>query len=262
MELNEQREQSQTRLGFAESREKKTKGQLNEKIQMLLDMQEHPENYSEQTLETMLKDPEVRELMEATAQLKQAMTWERLRVGERSSGMNTGKNTANVDAEWQRFSKTHYTERLRVGERSSGINKSRRGWLKVAATFIGVLFITGMAFATIHIVRNVVEKDTKAPAQETEISDSHQTVISADTVKSDTIVMATPVVFDNVTLDSIAKDIAAYHHIGMDLRNDQAKQLRFYFVWERNDSLQEVVEKLNMFEHVNMAVEDGKLIIR
>jgi hypothetical protein len=48
----------------------------------------------------------------------------------------------------------------------------------------------------------------------------------------------------------------------MDLRNDQAKQLRFYFVWKRNDSLQEVVEKLNMFEHVNMAVEDGKLIIR
>ena len=68
--------------------------------------------------------------------------------------------------------------------------------------------------------------------------------------------------FDNVTLDSIAKDIAAYYHVGMDLRNDQVKQLRFYFVWKRNDSLQEVVEKLNMFEHVNMAVEDGKLIIR
>ena len=134
--------------------------------------------------------------------------------------------------------------------------------MKVAATFIGVLFITGMAFATIHIVRNVVEKDTKKTVQETEISDFYQPVISADTIKSDTIVMATPVVFDNITLDSIAKDITAYHHIGMDLRNDQAKQLRFYFVWERNDSLQEVVEKLNMFEHVNMAVEDGKLIIR
>ena len=240
MELNEQREQSQTRLGFAESREKKTKGQLNEKIQMLLDMQEHPENYSEQTLETMLKDPEVHELMEATAQLKQAMTWE-----------NTGKNTANVDAEWQRFSKTHYTK-----------SKHRRGWVKVAATFIGILFITGMAFAAIHIARSVVEKDTKAPTQETQISDSHQSAILTDTIKGDTIVMATPVVFDNVTLDSIAKDIAAYHHIGMDLRNNQARQLRFYFVWKQDDSLQEVVEKLNMFEHVNMIVEDNKLIVR
>ena len=240
MELNEQREQIQTCLGFAESREKKTTGQLNEKIQMLLDMQEHPENYSEQTLETMLKDPEVRELMEATAQLKQAMTWE-----------NESKNTANVDAEWQCFSRTYYTE-----------TKPRRGWLKVAATFIGILFITGMAFAAIHIARSVVEKDTKAPTNETQISDSHQPAILTDTIKNDTIAMATQVVFDNVTLDSIAKDIAAYHHIGMDLRNDQARQLRFYFIWKRDDSLQEVVEKLNMFEHVNMAVEDGKLIIR
>ncbi len=214
--------------------------ELNEKIQMLLDMQEHPENYSKQALDIMLEDPEVHDLMEATAQLKQAMIWE-----------STGKNTANVDAEWQRFSKTYYTE-----------SEPRRGWLKVAATFIGVLFITGMAFAAIHIVRKVVVKETEASTHETEISDSHQTVISADTIKSDTIVMATPVVFDNVTLDSIAKDIAAYHHIGMDLQNDQAKQLRFYFVWKRDDSLQEVVEKLNMFEHVNMAVEDGKLIIR
>jgi hypothetical protein len=240
MELNEQREQSPNEFGFAESREKKTEGQLNEKIQMLLDMQEHPENYSKQTLETMLKDPEVHELMEATAQLKQAMTWE-----------NASKNTTNVDAEWQRFSKTHYTE-----------SKPRRGWLKVAATFIGVLFIAGMAFAAIHIVRNIVEKETVTPTQETQISDSHQPAILTDTIKGDTIVMATPVVFDNVTLDSIAKDIAAYHHIGMDLRNNQARQLRFYFVWKQDDSLQEVVEKLNMFEHVNMAVEDNKLIVR
>jgi hypothetical protein len=100
------------------------------------------------------------------------------------------------------------------------------------------------------------------PTQETQISDSHQPAILTDTIKGDTIVMATPVVFDNVTLDSIAKDIAAYHHIGMDLRNNQARQLRFYFVWKQDDSLQEVVEKLNMFEHVNMAVEDNKLIVR
>ena len=212
----------------------------NDKIQMLLDMQEHPENYSEQALETMLKDPEVRELMEATTQLKQAMIWE-----------SAGKEPSNVDAEWQRFSKTHYTE-----------SKPRRGWLKVAATFIGVLFFTGMAFATIHIVRNVIEKDTKTLVKKTEISDSHQPAILTDTIKNDTIAMATQVVFDNVTLDSIAKDIAAYHHIGMDLQNNQAKQLRFYFVWKQDESLQEVVEKLNMFEHVNMTVEDNKLIVR
>ena len=48
----------------------------------------------------------------------------------------------------------------------------------------------------------------------------------------------------------------------MDLQNEQASQLRFYFVWNQEESLQEVIEKLNMFEQVNLAVEDGKLIVR
>ena len=42
----------------------------DEKIQLLLDMQEHPEQFSEQELQAMLDDPEVRELMEATADEK------------------------------------------------------------------------------------------------------------------------------------------------------------------------------------------------
>ena len=43
-------------------------------------MQEHPEQYSEQELEQMLRDTEAQELMEATAQLKQAMTWETVKI--------------------------------------------------------------------------------------------------------------------------------------------------------------------------------------
>ena len=165
MELNEQREQSQTRLGFAESREKKTKGQLNDKIQMLLDMQEHPENYSEQTLETMLKDPEVRELMEATELLKQAMIWE-----------NARKSTVNVDAEWQRFAGQHIAD-----------SKPRRGWMKVAAVFLGVLFVSGITFAAIHIVRMVNSQKSQTVQTEQPMTAKASTTIPADTVKTDTI---------------------------------------------------------------------------
>ena len=59
------------------------------KIQLLLDMQENPEQYSEEELKTMLEDDEVCELMESAALLKQAMTWE-------DSEINP-----DVDAEWQ-----------------------------------------------------------------------------------------------------------------------------------------------------------------
>ena len=46
------------------------------------------------------------------------------------------------------------------------------------------------------------------------------------------------------------------------MQNEQTRQLRFYFVWNPDDSLQEVIEKLNMFEQVNLTVENGKLIVR
>ena len=96
----------------------------------------------------------------------------------------------------------------------------------------------------------------------TAVEKPQSAVTVSQTLPTDTIVKTGSVVFDDVTLDSIAKDIAAYHHLDMDLQNEQASQLRFYFVWNQEDSLQEVIEKLNMFEQVNLAVEDGKLMVR
>ena len=153
----------------------------------------------------------------------------------------------DADEAWQQFAQQHISS-----------VRPMHTWRKVAAMIIGILTLSGIAFAAVHIVHQAQHEELPVTA----VEKSQSAVTVSQTLPADTIVKTGPVVFDNVTLDSIAKDIAAYHHVGMDLRNDQVKQLRFYFVWKRNDSLQEVVEKLNMFEHVNMAVEDGKLIIR
>ncbi len=206
------------------------------KIEMLLDMQEHPEQFSEQELEQMLSDAEAQELMEATAQLKRAMKNDEFSMSEQE-----------IEDEWQAFAANHLSEQ-----------KPQRTWLKIAAMFIGVLFMTGIAFAAIHIIKqNTVAQEMKQVEQPV-----IQQPVSTGTVNNDTIAQTEPVIFDNVTLDSIAKEIADYHHIEVDLQNELAKQLRFYFVWKQDDDLQEVVEKLNMFDHVDMAIENGKLIIR
>lgn len=206
------------------------------KIKMLLDMQEHPEQFSEQELEQMLSDAEAQELMEATAQLKRAMKNDEFSISEQE-----------IEDEWQAFAANHLAEQ-----------KPQRTWLKIAAMFIGVLFMTGIAFAAIHIIKqNTVAQEMKQVEQPV-----IQQPVSTGTVNNDTIAQTEPVIFDNVTLDSIAKEIADYHHIEVDLQNELAKQLRFYFVWKQDDDLQEVVEKLNMFDHVDMTIENGKLIVR
>lgn len=206
------------------------------KIKMLLDMQEHPEQFSEQELEQMLSDAEAQELMDATAQLKRAMKNDEFSISEQE-----------IEDEWQAFAANHLAEQ-----------KPQRTWLKIAAMFIGVLFMTGIAFAAIHIIKQNTGAQEMKQVEQPVI----QQPVSTGTVNNDTIAQTEPVIFDNVTLDSIAKEIADYHHIEVDLQNELAKQLRFYFVWKQDDDLQEVVEKLNMFDHVDMTIENGKLIVR
>ena len=209
----------------------------NEKIQMLLDMQEHPENYSEQELKTMLKDPEVRELMEATELLKQAMIWE-----------NSRKSTVNVDAEWQRFAGQHIAD-----------SKPRRGWLKVAAVFLGVLFVSGITFAAIHIVRMVNSQKSQTVQTEQPMTAKASTTIPADTVKTDTI--APKIIrYDEATLQKILTDMGEYYRLRVELRNEDAKTLRLFFQWNQRQEASKVLEQLNTFERIHLVLNDSTII--
>lgn len=209
----------------------------NEKIQMLLDMQEHPENYSEQELKTMLKDPEVRELMEATALLKQAMIWE-----------NSRKSTVNVDAEWQRFSGQHIAD-----------SKPRRGWMKVAAVFLGVLFVSGITFAAIHIVRMVNSQKSQTVQTEQPMTAKASTTIPTDTVKTDTI--APKIIrYDEATLQKILTDMGEYYRLRVELRNEDAKTLRLFFQWNQRQEASKVLEQLNTFERIHLVLNDSTII--
>ena len=209
----------------------------NEKIQMLLDMQEHPENYSEQELKTMLKDPEVRELMEAAELLKQAMIWE-----------NSRKSTVNVDAEWQRFAGQHIAD-----------SKPRRGWLKVAAVFLGVLFVSGITFAAIHIVRMANSQKSQTVQTEQPMTAKASTTIPADTVKTDTI--APKIIrYDEATLQKILTDMGEYYRLRVELRNEDAKTLRLFFQWNQRQEASKVLEQLNTFERIHLVLNDSTII--
>ena len=206
----------------------------DEKIQLLLDMQEHPEQFSEQALKTMLDDPEVRELMEATAQLKQAM-------------MSDENNENDVDAEWQRFAQTHLTEQ-----------KPDRSWLKIAATFIGILMMSGIAFAAIHIIRNVSNAglDPQEPIQKTTVANPNQ--LPADTLKTDSIPPKV-VRYDEATLEQILTDMADYYGLTLNWKSEEAKTLRLFYIWNKQQSAVEAIRSMNSFERIRLELSDSIL---
>ena len=206
----------------------------DEKIQLLLDMQEHPEQFSEQALQTMLDDPEMRELMEATAQLKQAM-------------MSDENNVNDVDAEWQRFAQTHLTEQ-----------KPERSWLKIAATFIGILMMSGIAFAAIHIIRNFSNAgiEPQKTIQETTVTNSHQ--LPADTIKTDTI-PSKVVRYDEATLEKILTDMADYYGLSLIWKSEDTKTLRLFYIWNKQQSAVEAIRSMNSFERIRLELSDSIL---
>lgn len=210
---------------------------MDEKTKMLLDAQEHPEQFTDEALRQMQDDPEIRVLMEATAQGKRALMKHQLVESQEA-----------IDAAWQDFEAKHFPKAAKVSILH-----------KMAASFIGLLFISGIAFAAVHIVRNyrnAVGEDVKSPTQETQISDSHQQAFPTDTT-----VTVPPVVFDNVTLDSILPQIARHYGYTVSFRSDKSKPLRLFLTWNPQDSIQKVTDKLNLFELIHIVLEEQTMIV-
>ena len=233
-----------------------------QRIEWLLELQEHPEQLTDEQLQQILADDEMRQLVQQLGIAKRAFKHDALK-----------NDTPDVDAEWEKFAASHSEEleildegeRLRVGDGTSGIHKPRfvlrLATHKIAASFIGVLLVSGIAFAAIQVVRNINTSKSQQPTTEQVIDTKPVTSLPADTVKTDTI-PTEPYVFNNVPLDSMLTAIATAHGVGVEFENEAARELRFHFVWKREDSLSRVVEKLNTFEAVNIGMEDKTLVVK
>ena len=154
-----------------------------------------------------------------------------------------------------------FADRLmqRIGQEEEYSKQQCFSWMKIAASVIGILFVSGIAFAAIHIVRNygnTVGENLKSPTQETRISNPHQQALPTDTT-----ITVPPIVFDNVTLDSILPQIAKHYGYDVSFRSEQSKALRLFLTWNPQDSIQKVTDKLNLFEQIHIVLDEQTMIV-
>ena len=199
------------------------------KTDLLFPMMEQPQAYNDQQWQEILYDEECRErdtLMSKT-----------------QSAFDAQKEIDDeiIDGEWKRL--TH---------------SSNRNWLRVAAMYIGVLLISGIAFATVQLMRSHGNKPAEVEPQpqvvKTHVSDVHKQ-------PADTTATIPPVVFDNVTLDSILPQIAQHYGYTVSFRSDKSKPLRLFLKWNPQDSIQKVTEKLNLFEQIHIVLDEQTMIV-
>ena len=69
-------------------------------------------------------------------------------------------------------------------------------------------------------------------------------------------------IFENAPLDEMITEIAHYYNKVADIESEEAHELRLYYKWEPKDALEDVVADLNHFDHVSLAIEDDKLIVK
>ena len=218
--------------------------ETNNNIDRLLAMLDHPERYSEQEImDTVNRDDETREFYRSLTQAAHA------RRRQRSNSLPVDEDKA-----WEQFEQTHLTTQ-----------KHGRLWLRVAATVLGVLMMSGIAWATVYTVRHFTSTDTSKQKTE-KVANTSQTEAEAGTnlgvADSSAVEDEAPVVFDNTPLEQMLDEIAAYYGMTVEFQNDDARNLRFHFVWNKGDGLEKVLEDMNHFESVSIEQTGNRLIVQ
>lgn len=124
-------------------------------------------------------------------------------------------------------------------------------FVKIAAMFIGILFITGIGYAAYHLAvgGNVpANEDVKAPTQETCTTESNQQEVQ-DVIRT----------FENVELQQILQELSDYYHVDVEFRNEQVRHIRLYTKWDTTAPLKQMIERLNGFEKVNVRLNDSQI---
>ncbi|MBQ1701546.1 MAG: DUF4974 domain-containing protein, partial [Prevotella sp.] len=174
---------------------------------------------------------------------------------KRSSRHRQDNESVDVNAAWKRFVENEEFATSQPTRQSYSVFR------KIAASFIGMLLISGIAFAAIQIVNNIVGGEIKSPTQETRISNPRQEIVTADTLANDTVTVQ-PVIYDNIPLEKMLPEIAAFYDTEVIFANDEVRQLRFRFVWNPQQSIEQVIRDLNQFERLTVTLKDNQITIQ
>lgn len=215
-----------------------------DKITQVIDMVEHPERYSESQISAFLQDEECRQTYLTMMEMRMAFDKEA-----------TDKNM-KIGEEWQKFADKHPQAHPQTHLAS---------WQKIAASLVGVLMLSGIAFAAIHTFSSHRQPENVAVSDTTKlkVDASRDTISMVGNQEKNTVAKKEMVhkTFDDVTLANMLGEMARYYGVKVVFRNEKAKQLRFYYEWNSENSLQQVVDELNNSQQMNISLDNDELVI-
>ncbi|MDE6542561.1 MAG: DUF4974 domain-containing protein [Muribaculaceae bacterium] len=213
-----------------------------DKYDLVLDIVEHPDKYTTQQLSEILSDPETREIYNLLCKTESAVTF--------------NNHNIDVDAEWERFAAKRALHRHRFFM-----------WAGNRAASIAAIVCTSIAAmaAGIAVTVSVMEssKEPVVDIEEAPIAETPARAVVADTIvtPADTIPAAAIVMFEDVPLEAVMKEIAKAYNVEVRFTNKKTASLRLYYRLNTALSLDEVISQLNTFGHIDIKRNENTIII-
>lgn len=207
-----------------------------DKYDIVLDIIEHPENYTSGQLKEILSDPETRATYNLLCKTSQAIN---------------SRQEPDIDAEWDKFT-THTTHSRRsflwYGNRAASI-----------AAIVGTSIVAISACITITV--SLINHSSKPDAVDTTTMPA-TSATTTDSIINDSIgTTPKPILFENETLATIMTEISKVYGVEVEYNNKDAASLHLYYKFNPSLSLNEIIEQLNTFEQINIKQDGNHLTI-
>jgi hypothetical protein len=194
----------------------------DEQIRMLL----HPEQYTDKQMDQMLNEADIK--------------------------------VPDADEAWEEW-KNGRMEELKYKKNFNLLTlQSFNSIKKIAAMFIGILMLSGIAYAAVHIIRS---QETRDREQETvAAANSQPSTLNSQLAKQDSTVMK-PVVYEDAELATILNEITTFYQCEIADKTEASKHIRLYFTWDKKASIDDIIDTFNKFERIHITRDNKKLIV-
>ena len=216
------------------------------KTDLLFQMLDNPDQYSEAQWQDILADEECRELYTLMAKTKSAAQSSQITDDE-------------IDAEWQCLVHSRQNHATVIPL-----------WRKIAAAAAIMIALFGITYAAIRtgffgVEKMITSKETSHKVEKVDSKGNKPTTQEISQISEigteEAPVTTEPRLYDNVPLEQILTDLSAYYHVDVEYCSEDVRSLRLYYQWEPEYSLDKVIEMLSHFETFNIHREGNKLII-
>lgn len=132
---------------------------------------------------------------------------------------------------------------------------------KVAAILVAALMLTGLSYAAVRTSFFTQSwNEDKAQVAEVQTADADPTEHTAYAPEIK-MVGDSVILFKDYRLDSIMMQIDKYYQVESQFADAESRSMRLLFKWNRQHSLEEVLERMNGFERFKVRREENKLIV-